>query len=353
MPRPFQNINSFTYDERLNKSYFSWPSGFILSPGLRLFSNIFWKHKLTLSIGFKQAALDSFGKSDSVTLFPSISFAEAFSAVQNNDADYAVIPIENSTNGSVVQTLDLLADRQNLNKDVTVCADYFLTVQHCLIIGAKPSSDNKEDSFKLINKLYTHPQAWGQCEKFLGQHFRGVERQDVSSTSKAVEIVAKVISGQEAAIASKLAAEFHGAHILQEHIEDRADNTTRFLILRNRLSERSSIITSYLKTAAAVGDIEGQKKKRKSLISFTIEHSAPGALADALSVFKKHGLNLTSINSRPSLIRAWQYVFFVECEHVPTANDETCTEDILEELETICHSCRSLGSWIDGRDLIA
>ncbi|QGA17023.1 hypothetical protein EYB26_004693 [Talaromyces marneffei] len=262
-----------------------------------------------------QAAIDSFGKSDSVTLFPSISFTEAFSAIQNNNADYAVIPIENSTNGSVVQTLDLLADRQGLNKDVIVCADYFLTVQHCLIIGALPSSDNKEDSFKSINKLYTHPQAWGQCEKFLGQHFRGIERQDVSSTSKAVEIVAKETSGQEAAIASKLAAEFHKAYVLQEHIEDRADNTTRFLVLRNRLAERSSNITSFLKTAAA-GDTDRQKKKRKSLISFTIEHSEPGALADALSVFKKHGLNLTSINSRPSLIRPWQYIFFVEGEDV-------------------------------------
>lgn len=263
-----------------------------------------------------------------------------------------MIPIENSTNGSVVQTLDLLADRQGSNKDVTVCADYFLTVQHCLIT-AKPSNDNKEDSFKSINKLYTHPQAWGQCEKFLSQHFRGVERQDVSSTSKAVEIVAKETSGQEAAIASKLAAEFHGAYVLQEHIEDRPDNTTRFLILGNRLSERPSSITTYLKTAAAARDTEGRKKKKKSLISFTIEHSAPGALADALSIFKKHGLNLTSINSRPSLIRPWQYIFFVECEHVPAANDETCTEDILKELGTICHACRGLGSWIDGRDLVA
>ncbi|EED18443.1 chorismate mutase/prephenate dehydratase [Talaromyces stipitatus ATCC 10500] len=297
-----------------------------------------------------QAAIDSFGKDDSVSLFPSVSFAEAFSAIQNNDADYAVIPIENSTNGSVVQTLDLLADRQGSNEDVIVCADYFLTVQHCLIVGARPVNKHKEDSFNSINKLYTHPQAWGQCEKFLSQHFRGIERQDVSSTSKAVEIVAKETSGREAAIASKLAAEHHGAFVLQEHIEDRADNTTRFLVLRNRLSKQSSNITSFLKTGS---DTDEPKKKRKSLISFMIEHSAPGALADALAVFKKHGLNLTSINSRPSLIRPWQYIFFVECEHVPTANDETCISDILKELGTICHACRSIGSWIDGRDLIA
>lgn len=305
----------------------------------------------------KQAALNSFGSNDSVTLYPSISFGDAFTAIQNNDADYAVIPFENSTNGSVVQTLDLLADRQESNKNVKVCGEYFLTVEHCLIIGGKPSlcEENKEDYIKSITKLYTHPQAWGQCEKFLGRYLRGIERQDVSSTSKAVEIIAKDTSGHEAAIASRLAADFHGAVVLQEHIEDRADNTTRFLILRNEVSERSSNINGFLQTVIATkssSDESQQKKKRKSLISFMIEHSAPGALADALSVFKKHGLNLTSINSRPSLIRPWQYIFFIECEHAPAADNETCTEEILKELSGICITCKDLGSWIAGQELL-
>jgi prephenate dehydratase len=271
-----------------------------------------------------------------------------------------VIPFENSTNGSVVQTLDLLADRQGLNKNITVCGEYFLTVEHCLIIRREPSSTtatsdhSNEDIFKSITKLYTHPQAWGQCEKFLGRYFKGIERQDVSSTSKAVEIVSKNDDDHhEAAIASRLAAEYHGAFVLQRHIEDRADNTTRFLILRNELSERSSSVTSLLKTTTT-NNINLETTKKKTLISFMIEHSAPGALADALSVFKKHGLNLTSINSRPSLVRPWQYIFFVECEHVfvPTADGKICTSDILKELGTICLSCRDLGTWVDGRDLV-
>ncbi|OKL62413.1 hypothetical protein UA08_02658 [Talaromyces atroroseus] len=304
-----------------------------------------------------QAALSSFGsESTDITLFPSISFADAFSAIQDNNADFAVIPFENSTNGSVVQTLDLLADRQGLNKNITVCGEYFLTVEHCLIVrrpSTTATSDHgSEDVFQSITKLYTHPQAWGQCERFLGRYFKGIERQDVSSTSKAAEIVSKNDdhNHHEAAIASSLAAEYHGAFVLQRHIEDRADNTTRFLILRNEASERSSGVTSLLKTTTKTT----RTAKKKTLISFMIEHSAPGALADALSVFKKHSLNLTSINSRPSLVRPWQYIFFVECEHAPTptAEDEKFTSDILKELGTICLSCRDLGTWVDGRDLV-
>lgn len=284
----------------------------------------------------KQAALNSFGNSG--TLFPSVSFAEAFSAVQNDSADYAVIPFENSTNGSVVQTLDLLADRQGLYKDVTVCGEYFLTVHHCLI-GGKPIP---KEEYGSITKLYTHPQAWGQCDKFLSKHFRGVERQDVSSTSKATEIVSRDTSGQSAAIASRLAAEYYNAFVLQENIEDSADNTTRFLILRNIQSTRTAHASVNL--AAADSAAAAEKKTRKTLISFMIEHSSPGSLADALSVFKSHGLNLTSINSRPSMLRPWQYIFFIECEHVPNSS----IHNTLEELKAICKSYRDLGTWIDG-----
>ncbi|CRG88549.1 chorismate mutase [Talaromyces islandicus] len=283
-----------------------------------------------------QAALNSFGKS--VNLFPSVSFAEAFSAVQNDSADYAVIPFENSTNGSVVQTLDLLADRQGLYKDVTVCGEYFLTVHHCLI-GGKPTAKEKYGS---ITKLYTHPQAWGQCDSFLSKHFRGVERQDVSSTSKATEIVSKDTSGQTAAIASRLAAEHYNAVVLEENIEDSADNTTRFLILRNIQSARTA--SASVNLAGDVASAKTGSKTRKTLISFMIEHSSPGSLADALSVFKTHGLNLTSINSRPSMLRPWQYIFFIECEHVPNSS----IHDTLEELKSICKSYRELGTWIDG-----
>jgi prephenate dehydratase len=260
--------------------------------------------------------------------------------VQNGSADYAVIPFENSTNGSVVQTLDLLADRDGLNSNIFVCGEHYLTVHHCLLRHKTTRSTGRED-YKSITKLYTHPQAWGQCESFLTKHFRGVERQDVSSTSKAAEIVSKDESGESAAIASKLAGEHHGAQILEESIEDRGDNTTRFLILRNTRCERSADVSRYLVDKTE----EDTNAKWKTLISFMIEHSSPGALADALLIFKAHGLNLTSINSRPSMIRPWQYIFFVECEQTSEPHSSNSMKATLEDLTQISKACRNLGTW--------
>lgn len=260
--------------------------------------------------------------------------------MQNESADYAVIPFENSTNGSVVQTLDLLADRTGLNSNISVCGEHYLTVHHCLLRHKTTRPLGRED-YKSITKLYTHPQAWGQCESFLRKYFPGVERQDVSSTSKAAEIVSKDESGESAAIASKLAGVHHGTEILDENIEDRADNTTRFLILRNSRSEHSVDVSRYLLNNAK----KDTNAKRKTLISFMIEHSSPGALADALLIFKAYGLNLTSINSRPSLIRPWQYIFFVECEQISESHSSDSMKATLDDLTQICKACRDLGTW--------
>ncbi|GLI76748.1 prephenate dehydratase [Penicillium ochrochloron] len=287
-----------------------------------------------------QAAAESFEKTDA-ELLPHVSFADAFTAVQHQVADYAVIPFENSTNGSVVQTLDLLADRSALYTDVEVCGEYYLTVHHCLLVrkGTYPSGWAGYDGS--ITKLYTHPQAWGQCENLLSQHFKGVERQDVSSTSKAAEIVSKETGEKAAAIASKFAAEYHGVDILKENIEDRADNTTRFLILRNTRVERTAQLdfeqASTLPTATT----------RKTLISFAIDHSSPGALANALLIFKAHGLNLTSINTRPSLKRAWQYIFFVECGRTPSDENKEAVLKALDDLRAETEFVRDWGSWKD------
>lgn len=279
-------------------------------------------------------------------MIPHVSFADAFAAVQQQEADYAVIPFENSTNGSVVQTLDLLADRNDLYKDVTVCGEYYLTVHHCLLVhkGTYPSSWKGYDGS--ITKLYTHPQAWGQCELLLAQYFKGVERQDVSSTSKAAEIVSKETEERGAAIASRFAADYHGVDVLKENIEDRADNTTRFLILRNMRAER--VAQPELEQLNALGqDRSAPSTTHKTLISFAIDHSLPGALASALLIFKDHGLNLTSINTRPSLKRAWQYIFFVECERTPSDENNEAVVRALNDLQHVTEFRRDWGTWKD------
>lgn len=287
-----------------------------------------------------QAAVETFGSS--VELIPCLSFADAIAAVQNGGADYAIVPFENSTNGSVVQTLDLLVDRNDDYSDVKVCSEYYLTVHHCLLArkGLFPAGQRDYSS---ITKLYTHPQAWGQCEKFLAEHFRGVERQDVSSTSKAGETVLDTTTEVNAAIASGFAGQHYGLDILEKNIEDAASNTTRFLVLRN---VKSNYQTHF--TPESAGQSIAQKqplavpKTEKTLISFMVPQNTLGTLADALLIFKDHGMNLTSISTRPSQLQAWKYVFLVESE---TDQNKEVVPEIMNSLRKATENCKHLGTW--------
>lgn len=293
-----------------------------------------------------QAAVEAFGTS--AELFPRPSFADAFGAVQQEEVDYAIVPVENSTNGSVVQTLDLLADPEGIYGDLKVCGEHYLTVHHCLLARKGVMFPDQPD-YNIITKLYTHPQAWGQCENFLSIHFKGVERQDVSSTSKGAEIVSKETMESSAAIASRFAAEHHGLEVLAENIEDNTNNTTRFLILRNKKSKRSSQVPyENIKEAQLREQLSPLvEARKKNLISFRLRQDAPGALADALLIFKKYGLNLTSINTRPSQRAAWQYVFLVESQAASTVKCEEIANEAVTDLQGLTEACRYLGTWAD------
>ncbi|KAF7904546.1 hypothetical protein EAF00_001880 [Botryotinia globosa] len=267
-----------------------------------------------------QAALGRFDK-EKYEYQPAIGIPDVFEAVQSGKAELGVVPFENSTNGAVIFTLELLADRHSLYKDVTICGEAYLDVSHCLL-GYVSTADSPVmsgtctpttstpspvkpkttplSSLNHIQRIYTHPQAYGQCEAFLGTYLKGVERLDVSSTSKAAEIVKADKTGTSAAIASSLAADIHTLDILAKGIEDRDDNTTRFLILRKGVD-----------TSATKVDVAA-----KSMVTFTIDHRTPGALADVLDCFRRYQVNLTSINSRPTKIVPFQYIFFVEFEGI-------------------------------------
>ncbi|KAL3431556.1 Prephenate dehydratase-domain-containing protein [Aspergillus tetrazonus] len=283
-----------------------------------------------------QAAVEAFGHSSE--LIPCLSFADAIAAVQRRDADYAIVPFENSTNGSVVQTLDLLVDRNDSYNDVKVCGEYYLTVHHCLL-ARKNFISAARRNYSSITKLYTHPQAWGQCEIFLAKYFKGVERQDVSSTSKASETVLNTTSEVNAAIASRFAGEHYGLDILEENIEDTANNTTRFLVLRNVNSMTS--IQFQPELARELPKSSAALETKKALFSFMVRQDTLGTLADALLIFKDRGLNLTSINTRPSHIQAWKYVFLVESE--TDQNQEV--PDIMDSLRKVTENCKHLGTW--------
>jgi prephenate dehydratase len=159
---------------------------------------------------------------------------------------------------------------------------------------------------------------------------KGVERIDVSSTSRAAEMVKEDTTGTSAAIASNLAAEIHDIDILAQGIEDREDNTTRFFILRKGAD------ASTCKSA-----------KAKTLISFTVDHGTPGALASVLQCFQVNALNLTSINSRPTKVVPFQYIFFVEFEGNRLNDPTGRVQKALEALGDYVQSWRWLGSWDD------
>ncbi|KAK4621561.1 Bifunctional chorismate mutase/prephenate dehydratase [Fulvia fulva] len=329
-----------------------------------------------------QATVSQFSESK-YNLQPQISIEDVFSAVQTGTASHGVVPFENSSNGSVVFTLDLFADLNGRYPDILVEGEIYIPVRHCLLghfprktrTASESSQERRrtdlpwrklqtQDSpnasgnvtptqavpqpgmprvkpgcdLKHVRKLYSHPQAWGQCKLFLSTYLKGVERQDVSSTSKAAEFVAQDSTGTSAAISSKIAAEMNGLDVLAEGIEDNEGNSTRFFILRRTSSTPP--------TPTASLDEKTEMEQYKSLISFTISHEAPGALADSLAVFKRHDLNLTSINTRPSGELPWHYIFFVELKGKKRdGGEDGAVNRALGDLGRVATNWRWLGSW--------
>ncbi|KAI1335165.1 PDT domain-containing protein [Xylariaceae sp. FL0016] len=357
-------------------------------------------------------------------LMPVQTIKDIFDTTQSGRAKYGVVPFENSTNGSVVFTLDHFADRSNLYPDLNVCREIYLDVHHC-ILGhiPSPSADPPAPSqaalahtqalrdsplqsgqctptpthpnpeaprarplhpLSHVRRVYSHPQAFGQCTRFLSTYLRGIETVDVSSTSRAAELAKADASGASAAISSAVAARLLGLDVLASEVEDREDNTTRFFVLRRGSSDHNDgagagdwhpeiVGVSCLPSASASApasvpspdpdlkpasadtgkDVDAEADSAasdvlaatKSLVSFTVPHRHPGALADVLSCFRAYGLNLTSISSRPSLAAPFQYVFFVEFEGHRFEDPQGRVRGALRGVADAAAGWRWLGSW--------
>lgn len=238
------------------------------------------------------------------------------------------MPFENSTHGPVIFTLEALADRQGVYKDIQVKGEIYLDVHHCLL-GRHHQSDSSSLPLQYLTRIYSHPQAFGQTQRWVAAHLPGIECLETSSTSKAAELAAADASGTSAAIAGEIAAASRGLDVLARNIEDRDDNTTRFFIITG---SKGKELGAEEKQAAAQ-----DTQKCKSLLRFTVPHEAPGALADVLDCFRRSGLNLTSINSLPSFERPFHYLFFVEVEGIVL--------EVLDEVEKVAQSVSFLGYW--------
>ncbi|RDA94012.1 hypothetical protein CP533_4966 [Ophiocordyceps camponoti-saundersi (nom. inval.)] len=303
-----------------------------------------------------QAVLQEFPQ-EKWDLRPASTITDVFEKVQSRQASIGVVPFENSSNGCVVETFDNFADRDRRYRDIVVQDEIYIDVNHCLlgrrlgsdatVVGtadrsrAEKSSDvSSESGFGYIKQLYSHPQALGQCRRFISTDLGHAETLPVSSTSRAAEIVAQSGDVALAAISSKLAASIYGLDVLAETIQDRRDNTTRFLVIGNLQNPTrfTPAVTRSLSPAAE------SSSGTKSLVSFTVPHDSPGALAGVLCCFDEQKLNLTSINTRPSLLAPFQYVFFVEFEG-HRFDDDGRVERALEKIDCVAKESRWLGSW--------
>ena len=317
-----------------------------------------------------QAAASKFDENEH-QLSPQTTIEDVFRAVQSGSADRGVVPFENSTNGAVIFTLDLLADVERQLPDITVCAEIYIRVHHCLV-GFLTSRENVEDPSRPlahqqpdtnvtsqdqpwaelasplghVKKLYSHPQVWGQCQRFLSKHLRGAERFDASSTSRAAELAAQDATGHSAAISSSMAADEHRLQCLAQNIEDTRDNTTRFFVLK-KVDPSPSSGSAEPTDQGGDGDEDGMRS-HKSLVSLSVGHEHPGSLADCLAVFKSHDLSLTSINARPSRMKNWQYVFLVEIKGRRLGEGIGAVNAALCELDNVATNKRWLGSWENG-----
>ncbi len=252
----------------------------------------------------EDAVLAFFGEVEAV---PCRSLADVFRAVTDGTTRFGVVPVENSQAGSINETYDLL-----LKCALNIFGEVKLEVNHCFM--ALPG-----ETVDTIKKVYSHPQALAQCERFLaGMKVEIVPTYDTAGS-------AKLISEQKlqncAAVASRRVAEIYGMDVLSENIQTIPGNYTRFFVISKENAERTD--------------------NSKTSLVFATENT-PGALYHCLGAFANRGVNLTKLESRPSKDKPWEYVFYVDFEgHV---EDTTCSQ-ALAELQGHIRFLKILGSY--------
>ncbi len=249
------------------------------------------------------AAIKKFGSQ--VSYLASNSIADVFLEVEKGSADYGVVPIENSIEGAVSYTLDVFVD-----SELKICSQIILEVTHNLLANCVRSK---------IRNVYSIPQVFGQCRIWLQKNLPNAQLMDVSSTTRGAEMAKKEKSS--AAIASLLASKVYGLKVLASGIQDSAHNITRFLVIGKNVATRTG--------------------KDKTSLFFSIKDKV-GALYEMLLPFRKYGVNLTKIESRPSKKKAWEYYFFVD---ILGHQDDALIKKALKELEGKCSYLKILGSY--------
>ena len=252
----------------------------------------------------ESAAFKHFGHA--VVTLPVDSIDGVFRQVESGAGDYGVVPIENSTEGVVGHTVDMLA-----TCELSICGEVELRIRHCLMAAA--------DGIENIGKIYSHQQSFAQCRRWLDANLANVPREAVASNAEAARL-----AGAEqgtGAIAGEIAAGDYSLRVLASNIEDAPGNSTRFIVIGQQ-------------AVAATG-------RDKTSVLFSTKDE-PGALYSLLQLFERRDINMTRIESRPSRRGNWHYVFYVDLEgHVDDANVGAA----LAELEKLAPFYKFLGSY--------
>lgn len=227
---------------------------------------------------------------------PCSSIDEVFQQVAAATSDYGVVPVENSTEGAVGRTLDLLLATQ-----LKICGEVELRVHQFLL--------RKSGGLDGIRKVYSHAQSFAQCHEWLNRHLPGVERVNVASNAEAARLAGE--DGSGAAIAGETAAEIYALTAVARNIEDDPDNTTRFLVIGQH-------------------DAAPSGKDKTSLVMSA--RNRPGAVYELLEPLARHQVSMTKLESRPSHTGLWEYLFFVDIEgHQQEQHVAGALEDLREK----------------------
>ncbi len=280
---------------------------------------------------FSEEALLQSVEPDAVEPAPQATIPDVVAALRDGRVEFGVVPIENSLEGSINVTLDLLAEHA---PGVQIVGETLLRVRHSLIAA-------RELALEEITTVVSHPQVPGQCARFLRGELAQAEIRPASSTAEAVRAVVAAGERTMAALGTTLAAQIYGGTVLRESVEDRDDNETRFVWLAlagsaaSRGEEGSAAVRPPLRAAGDAGP-------RCSLVFWGAGADHAGWLVRCLEEFAGRGINLTKIESRPRREQMGAYMFFVELE---ASGEDPETVAALDGLRVVCEEVRVLGSY--------
>ena len=242
--------------------------------------------------------------------FSSESFQQIFDKVENGEADYGILPLENTTSGSINEVYDLLQHTQ-----LSIVGELTYPIKHCLLVAG-------ETALEQIDTLYSHPQVITQCGHFI-QQLERVHINYCESSSHAMQLVSRLNKPNIAALGNADGGKLYGLRVLKTDIANQPNNITRFIVI----AKKAIAVSSQLQT--------------KTLLLMSTEQKA-GALVDALLVFKNHDIKMNKLESRPIYGRPWEEMFYLEIE----ANiNEAKTQTALEELKGVSTYLKVLGCY--------